>query len=217
MNKGNKILIAIVSSASMMISSNVFAAGLCVWGGGSSKKLNNIGDTFTCDLGGRSLSPEDHSGSVSFGLSSIKLLNPQSYMSTKYECTLDFKEWDPNINPGEELFYSYTLAKYNHDEQPPLKIISKKEKQIPTPTSVPIPTMKTKITFNSGPDGDCHGDGNCFFLPVVSGGGQLSGQVTIHEKTQTGSDVASPLTVTCTLLEKTPLFQKMNPDFPPSS
>ena len=217
MNKLNKLLIAIVSTASMMMSSNVFAVGLCVGNHGAdvsssdSYILDNPGDSFTCQLRGNLFGRSDAVGTVRFGLPGDEDNNdPNRFYSTNYQCTLDFKDWNPKKNM--KLNYSYSLGKYDPFKYPLVTIMGNPTIEIPT-WSVKIPTMKVTINFNSGPNGDCYGDSNCYFFNNIPGS-----QINISEiPKDKGEYKFSPLTVSCKLLKKTPLFQKMNPDFPQSS
>jgi hypothetical protein len=201
MNKCNKILIAIVSTASMMMSSNVFAVGLCVGNNPNAagsyildKRSTQYPGKFTCQLNGRTgLATGDAVGAVSFGLpAGDNYRTPSRFFSTKYQCTLDFADWDPKINKGIKLYYSYALFKYIPSQSKPAITINVK---IPTP-KIPI-NMKTIITFNSGSGayGDCRSENNCFFY-----NGAVGHQITIYELSKT--DVFSPLTVSCKLIKK---------------
>ena len=93
MNKVNKLLVAMVSSASMVFSVNIFAADLCT--GNNPNESNSYildkgskqnPDSFTCKLNGRmSFSGGDGVGAVSFGLPGGTNFNdPTNYFSTKY-------------------------------------------------------------------------------------------------------------------------------------
>ena len=131
MNKLNKLLIAIVSTVSMMMSSNIFAVGLCVGNNPNDagsyildKRSKQYPGKFKCQLNGRiGLPTGDAVGAVTFGLpAEDNSRDHNKFYSTEYQCTLDFADWDPEINKGIQLFYSYSLFKYIPNmSKPPLQ------------------------------------------------------------------------------------------------